>query len=63
MGEFLKTGIVRNYFSLVPWAAPLWSLETAETVIEKEELRWQRNRTGRTLHPPTNSSKEHLNAK
>ena len=30
--------------------------------VKEGELRWRRNRTGRPLSPPTNSSKEHLNA-
>ena len=38
-GEFLKTGIVRIYFSLVLWDAPLWSLETAGKFSEQVWIR------------------------
>ena len=38
-GEFLKTGIVRNYFSLVLWDVLLWSLETAGKFSEQVSIR------------------------
>lgn len=39
VGEFLKTGIVRNHFSLVLWDALLWSLETAGKFSEQVWIR------------------------